>query len=584
MHAEEGRRVFPLPNLLASFRVFRGLIALLALTLSVAHAAPPTLDHLFPAGGQQGTTVAVIAIGTFDSWPVEAWTDTPGLRFKPEKDKGKFQVEVATNAPPGPHLVRVYSSEGASGLCFFLVSQTPEQLDKEPNDDFTKPQPVENLPVILNGKLDKSGDVDSYAVTMEAGQWLIAAVDAYRLRSTTDPLLRIVDSNGVQVAFNHDSRNFDPFLAWRAERAGTYIVQMMGFPFPATASVNLAGGAGYIYRLTLTTGPYLQYAFPPAAARGEKTSLQLVGWNLDAGERPARQVMDTTSLDETTDHAEVHSPGALNSLNVPVTALPARAEQEPNNTREQAETITAPIGLNAVINAPGDEDRFAFEVKKGDKLDFAVQSASLGFPLDAWLRLEDGAGKEIAKSDDSGGSPDPKLSWTAPAAGQYQVVIGSVARRGGSDHVYRLEIAPPTPGFTASIAANAFTIAPGKTNEVKVTVTRLNGFDGKLSIEARDLPEGVTAEPAAAPAKSGDVTLKLFATTNAPAHNGPVHFVIVTTADHRERPVPHPLTTRAENNGVPGGYTDLVIEETSELWLTVVPEKASEPTKADQKK
>ena len=555
-----------------------------ALTLAVAHATPPTLDHLFPAGGQQGTTVAVTAIGKFDSWPVEVWADTPSLLFKPEKDKGKFQVEVATNAPAGPHLVRVYNSEGASGLCFFLVSQTLEQLDQEPNDDFAKPQPVEKLPVILNGKLDKNGDVDSYAVTLEAGQWLIAAVDAYRLRSTTDPLMRIVDASGVQVAFNHDSRTFDPFLAWRAERAGTYIVQVMGFPFPATASVNLAGGAGYIYRLTLTTGPYLHYAFPPAAARGEKTSLQLVGWNLDAGEGSARHIMDTASLDETAAHAEVHSPGALNSLNVPVTSIPARAEQEPNNTRDQAETITAPIGLNAIIHAPGDEDRFAVEVKKGDKLDFVVQSTSLGFPLDAWLRLEDAAGKEIAKSDDSGGSPDPKLAWTAPAAGTYQVVIGSVTRRGGSDHVYRLEIAPPTPGFSASIAANAFTIAPGKTNDVKVSATRLNGFEGNLTIEARDLPVGVTAAPVAAPAKSGDVTLQLIAATNAPPHNGPLRLMLVNEPDKHERPISHPLTTRAENNGVPGGYTDLVINETAELWLTVVAEKPPEPAKVEKKK
>ena len=583
--AEAIRRLCLLRRVFASLRVFRGpsLLLALAIALPIARAAPPTLDHLFPAGGQQGTTIAVTATGKFDSWPVEVWTDTPGLRFKPGKDKGKFQVEVATNAPPGPHLVRVYTGEGASTLRFFLVSQTLEQLDKEPNDDFAKPQSVEKLPVILNGKLDKSGDVDSYAVSLEAGQWLIAAVDAYRLRSTTDPLLRIVDTNGVQVAFNHDSRNFDPFLAWRAERAGTYVVQVMGFPFPATASVNLAGGAGYIYRLTLTDGPYLEYAFPPTAGRGEKTSLQIVGWNLAAGDGPMRQVMDTAMLPADSDSAELHAPGALNSLSVPVTSLPARAEQEPNNTRDQAETLSTPVGLNGVINAPGDEDRFSVEVKKGDKLDFTVQSASLGFPLDAWLRVEDAAGKELARSDDSGGSPDPKLAWTAPSAGKFQVVVGSVLHRGGSNHVYSLEIAPPTPGFTATIAVNALTLSPGKTNELKVTVTRLNGFEGKLTVEARDLPEGVIAPPVTAPAKSGDVTLQLIATTNAAPHNGPLRFVLLNEADKRERPVPHPLTDRAENNGVPGGYADLVISDTPELWLTIVPEKAPEPAKADAK-
>jgi hypothetical protein len=170
------------------------------------------------------------------------------------------------------------------------------------------------------------------------------------------------------------------------------------------------------------------------------------------------------------------------------------------------------------------------------------------------------------------------------AAGKYQVVIGSVTRRGGSNHVYRLEIGPPTPGFTATIASNIFTLAPGKTNEVKVTVTRHNGFDGKLTIEARDLPEGVIAAPVTAPAKSGDVTLKLIAAADAPPHNGPLRFVLLNEFDKRERPVPHPLTDRAENNGVPGGYTDLVINETTDLWLTVLPEESPLTPKVKSKK
>ena len=140
-----------------------------------------------------------------------------------------------------------------------------------------------------------------------------------------------------------------------------------------------------------------------------------------------------------------------------------------------------------------------------------------------------------------------------------------------------------SPGFTATIAVNALTLSPGKTNELKVTVTRLNGFEGKLTVEARDLPEGVIAPPVTAPAKSGDVTLQLIATTNAAPHNGPLRFVLLNEADIRERPVPHPLTDRAENNGVPGGYADLVISDTPELWLTIVPEKAPEPAKADAK-
>jgi hypothetical protein len=100
------------------------IVGLLAGMQFTAFAAPPTLDHLYPAGGQQGTTVTVNVVGKTDPWPVQVWTDTPGLAFKPDKDKGKFQVEVAKDAAPGPRLVRLYNDEGASTLRFFVVSRT----------------------------------------------------------------------------------------------------------------------------------------------------------------------------------------------------------------------------------------------------------------------------------------------------------------------------------------------------------------------------------------------------------------------------------------------------------------------------
>ena len=55
------------------------------------------------------------------------------------------------------------------------------------------------------------------AVTLEAGQTLVASVEAYTLASPVDAVLRLVDARGVQVAFNHDDgRTLDPFLAWTA--------------------------------------------------------------------------------------------------------------------------------------------------------------------------------------------------------------------------------------------------------------------------------------------------------------------------------------------------------------------------------
>jgi len=95
--------------------------------LGAASAAEPTLSHLFPAAGQQGTTVSVAAVAKSDPWPPQVWVDAPGITFTASKTKGKFDVEIAKDAAPGPHLVRFYNKDGASIPRFFRASPLPHR-------------------------------------------------------------------------------------------------------------------------------------------------------------------------------------------------------------------------------------------------------------------------------------------------------------------------------------------------------------------------------------------------------------------------------------------------------------------------
>jgi hypothetical protein len=123
----------------------------------------------------------VTASGKFEPWPAQVWVDAPGIVFKATGTKGKFDVEVAPDAMPGPHLVRIFTAGSVSAPCFFIVSRDPELRDTEPNDDFAKPQKMEQLPATIRGRLDKAGDVDSFSVTLNRGQSLVARADAYVL-------------------------------------------------------------------------------------------------------------------------------------------------------------------------------------------------------------------------------------------------------------------------------------------------------------------------------------------------------------------------------------------------------------------
>jgi hypothetical protein len=545
----------------------RHLAVLLAIVLSRMSlpAAEPSLTHLFPVAGQQGTTVSVKASGKFDPWPAQVWVDAPGIVFKPGKSAGQFDVEIAKDAAPGPHLIRVFNDQGASAPRFFIVAREPQTPEAEPNDEFRSPQKIAALPATISGRLDKSGDVDSYAVTLKRGQTLVARLEAYVLASTFDGMLRVVDGEGTVLAFNHDGRTLDPFLAWTAPRDGTFVVQTMGFVYPATADVRFTGGDGCVYRLHLTDGPFVRHVLPLAVGRGGKTPVELVGWNLDS----PRAEIDGTHFDSHATTAALDLPGALADLPMLVSDIREILEKEPNDAADEAQVVEIPTGITARIGHPGDQDRFGFNAVKGRAYDFKVSAARLGSPLDAWLRIENKDGKELARNDDVKGFRDPELTWTATADGPHAVVIGDVSHHGSDGYIYRVAITEAAPSVSAGIAAHSIGVEAGKSATAKVAVKRANGFKARLQLAARYLPEGVTAAPVDVPDKDGEVSLKISADAAAKPASQPFTLVLRETESGAEHAVRHSLVATSENNGVPQGYTELLIDGTGQLWLTV---------------
>ncbi len=533
------------------------LAALSLILASTARGQQPTLTHLYPVAGQQGTTVGVAAAGKFTPWPPQVWVDAPGITFKPAAKAPTFEVEIGKDAAPGPHLVRFFNEKGASAPRVFVVSQRPELREAEPNDRFAAPQQIEALPATIGGRLDKNEDVDSYAVKLRQGQTLVAWLEAYVLASTFDGLLRIVEPNGAQLAFNHDGRTLDPFLSWKAPADGTYIVQVMGFVYPATSSVGLTGGENAVYRLHLTAGPFVHHALPGAISRREPAAVKLVGWNLTT----ASAQLDATKLPTTA--LALDPPGSLSQAGLPVSDLPETVEAEPHAP------LAVPSAVTGHLAKAGEDDRYTFTATKGKAYQLRINAAALGSPLDAWLKIENPAGKELARNDDAGASSDPQLVFTAPADGPFTVALGDVAHRGGPEFFYRLAVTEAAPAVEATIAANAFTLEPGKTVELKVAVKRLHGFKTPLQLIAKDLPEGVTAAPLDLPEKDGEATLKFTAIAEAAPANKPFQLSLLEKGGTVEHPVRHLLTTTSDNNGVPQGYTTLLIPEVRDLWLTV---------------
>ena len=523
----------------------------------VAPAAAPVVDYLYPAGGQQGTTVAVAAGGKFDRWPVQAWADGSGLKLTAGKDKGQLSIEIAKDAPPGPRLLRLYDAEGASALRVFLVGTRREIAEVEPNDEASKATAAGDLPVTVNGRLEKPGDVDSFAVKLEAGQCLTAVVEGRRLGSPLDPLLHLDDAAGNPVEFCHDGMGLDPLLVHRAERTGTYVLRLAGFKHPPAAEVRLTGEAADVYRLHLGVGPPVRYSMPSGARRGAKGKVQLVRWHIGRDEAPVTLEVDATG-----------ARAGEESLLVPCGDETFRIElgEGPELTEGEGGTArSAPFAVTGRIEQPGEDDAFPFTAKKGERLVVAVGAAALASPMDALVRLEDAQGKQLASNDDGAGAAgDARLEWSAPEDGTYRVVVGDLYRRGGDACVYRLSVTSPAPTVGAKVDADEYRVAAGKSVALKASVTRAGGYGGPLVVVATGLPPGVTATSAEVPEKGGEVTLTLTAAADAKPAGGT--FRITVLSPDRDRPAAWAATA-----GLRKEAGQELIEQTDAPWLTVLP-------------
>jgi hypothetical protein len=529
-------------------------------------AAAPVVEYLYPAGGQRGTTVTVTAGGKFEPWPLKAWTNSAELKFEAGEKNGTFVVQVGASVSPGPHLVRLHNGEGASALRVFMVGEQKEIAETEPNDEVGKAQSIEGLPLTVNGQLEKAGDVDAFGVRLEAGQCLVASLQGRRLGAPMDPMLHLFDEAGNEIAFAHDGFGLDPLLVHRAAVAGRFVVRVSGFAHPPAADVRLTGAKSDVYRLHLTTGPVVRWASPAGVKRGERKTVRLFGWNL-AAERWEADATDVKAGQE-------YLPAAVGANDVPM-----RIELSDLIEVAEAEITTgqapaARFGVTGRIAAVGEEDRYSFTAKKGERAAIVLRGGFVESRFDPVLRVEDAPGKQLARDDDGAGAGDAKVEFAAPEDGIYRVVVSDLNRQGGEDFDYRLTVSKAVPEVTAVVGSHEVRVTPGKTAAVKVNVSRAHGHDDDVAVIATGLPAGVTSSSASVPAKGGEVEVTLSAAADAKIASGAVRFVLVGTDPEK----PFARVARYDLRKEAVGQT--LVEATEAVWLTVLPPPATQPAKA----
>lgn len=200
----------------------------------------PVVTGYLPVGGKRGQTVNLTLqganLGNMGSASVQMPND-------------KSEVTLALNTPMGP----------AANPIAMQVSDLDEAVEAEPNDQAGQATAVGNTPVIINGRIDKAGDVDVYRIKPAAAGNLSFSVNARRIGSRLDSFLRVLDATGKELQGNDDANGKDSRIVLGVQAGTEYLVEVR--------SQDRRAGGDMFYRLEIN---------PPAGQDFRLTSTSTV--------------------------------------------------------------------------------------------------------------------------------------------------------------------------------------------------------------------------------------------------------------------------------------------------------------------
>ena len=245
-----------------------GPAAGLAQSPSLTHTSP---GALLPGRGQELTVHGANLVGATNLWTgfgakVLSATAT-------NASATKFQVSVPADAPVGIHAVRVASVNGVSSPVLLMVDDLPSVADAGTNTSAASAQPLA-WPVAVDGAAVALG-FKFYRVTVKAGDRLAIEAVAQRLGSKLDPVLRLLDLKGRELAFCDDESGLggDCRLAHVFTAGGDYLIELR--------DISYSGGSDYRFRLRVGDFPLANLPFPAAVQAGAQSTFAFVGPQVD---------------------------------------------------------------------------------------------------------------------------------------------------------------------------------------------------------------------------------------------------------------------------------------------------------------
>jgi hypothetical protein len=252
--------------------------------------------------------------------------------------------------------------------------------------------------------------------------------------------------------------------------------------------------------------PEITIVMPPGGPRGGATTIRITGKNLQSGRlivSGAGVAAQSFTPAATGDSADVRlniaagaaigerelrvvSPnGVSGPASLWVDVHPNLIETEPNDSSAQA-VGPSPTVLNGAIQAAGDRDAFAFDLKQGDTWVADANVARIHSPLGAVIALADESGRDVAEGRAAVGG-DQRIVYRCEKAGRYVLTVRDRAGRGGAEYVYRVAVGR-LPVVTSVVPHGE---KPGRKVSVQLSGVNLGAVSRTVVTIPADAPPGL---------------------------------------------------------------------------------------------
>jgi len=365
-------------------------------TYDAMSGKPPKaeLNAVEPPGVQRGVATKVRLLGKNLKSITAIKSTNPKVTAALQPDSGAAEAWALISAPADMPREKVElfaeSPAGETMKLALFVDDLP-QLNCSENSTPGAPQKVESLPVSIWGKMKDVGDMDYFAFEAKAGQTIVCDTAASSLGSKASPIVTLRDSAGKEViGKNVLVGSNEPLFAFPIAADGRYVARVN--------DAMLSGSKNHFYRVSLGTMPCVTGCFPLSVKAGVETDVALYGFNLPTG---ASLKVKADAEGEFTLPLEAKGFRSRAPVKVFVDSLPEIVENEPNDSPQQAQSVTVPASISgrigAAANGKSDADIFKFDAKAGQSWIVETVAAQRGSPVDTKIEILTPDGKPVPR-------------------------------------------------------------------------------------------------------------------------------------------------------------------------------------------